>query len=112
MRRSLVGLVLALAVLGAGCSSEQPNAATVAAQKQVQVSQAAVRADLKTLETECPHTPIACVTDAAVAKKLTIAEAHFTQAVAALKRADPGLPVPSPPGGTKGSHSFYFPSTS
>jgi hypothetical protein len=93
MRRTLVALVLAFAVLGAGCSSpQQPSTAVVAAQKQVQVWQAAVRADQKSLAAECPHTPIACVVDTADFTRLAAARAHLARAEAALERAE-GSPV-------------------
>ncbi|MGB7052857.1 MAG: hypothetical protein WBG41_14935 [Acidimicrobiales bacterium] len=87
MRRSLVGLVLALAVLGAGCSSPPQSTISIfAAQQNVATWASAVRADTKAEAKECLATS-RCALNPALKAKTRSDEAHLAQAQAALERA-------------------------
>jgi hypothetical protein len=87
MRRSLVGLVLALAVLGAGrSSSPQSTISILAAQRNVQAWASAVNADAKAEAKECLGTS-RCALNPALKAKTRSDEAHLLQAEAALDRA-------------------------
>lgn len=91
MRRTLVGLVLVLPVLGAGCSS-QPSAVSVA-QQQVRAWAAKVNADAKAEQALCPPpmpgTAGGCTpTGGTVFDKTCSDERHMMQAEAALERAE------------------------
>jgi hypothetical protein len=90
VRRTLIALVLALAVLGAGCSS-QPSAVAVA-QKQVRVWEATVRADAKAETAGC--LPGAGCPVGALTVKTCLAEQVLFQAEEALYRAE-GKTFPS-----------------
>ncbi len=112
MRRNLVALVLALAVVGAGYSFLNPTDTTVSqtpvaarAQRQVRHWVAEDQADLKAVKAECPGTPLSCVVDARASRKLFIAEKHLARAELHLDRAE-GEPTTTTPGAT----TLYFPS--
>lgn len=112
MRRNLVALVLALAVVGAGCSSVNPTVTTVSqtpvaatAQRQVRHWLAEDQADLKAVKAECPGTPLSCVIDTRASRKLFIAEKRLARAELHLDRTE-GEPTTTTPGAT----TLYFPS--
>jgi hypothetical protein len=87
-----VGLVLALAMVGAGCSSSpQSTVSILAAQQNVQVWASAVNADAKAEARECPATS-RCALNAALKVKTRSDEAHLVQAEAALDRAEGHTP--------------------
>lgn len=90
MRRSLVGLVLVLAVLGvlgAGCSSPPQSTISIfAAQQNVATWASAVGADTKAAAKECLGAS-RCVLRPALKAKTRSDEAHLRQAQAALERA-------------------------
>jgi PBP1b-binding outer membrane lipoprotein LpoB len=108
IRLSLIGLVLALAVLGAGCSS-QPSAVSVA-QKQVRMWSAVEKADLKAADAACPGAIISCFIHSPAARKLVAAEQRLTKAQSSLNEAEGHPTTTTRPGETVAS--FNTPCTS
>jgi PASTA domain len=114
MRRTLVGLVLALAVLGAGCSS-QPSAVAVAQQK-VRALEATVRADSKAELTDCrPPTDRAGVVGTVCSApsrvmfvKIFSDESRLIKAELVLDRAEGDPTTTTLPGGNE---QFVLPCT-
>jgi len=106
VRGTLVAVVLASAVLGAGCSSQSQPSATQTAKKQVQFWLAADQADLRTLRAECPTSSFSCEFSSPAGKKVLADEGHLARAELALERAE-GQRVQNVPGATR----IYFPST-
>lgn len=100
VRRTLVGVVVVLAVLGSGCSSQQPSAAVVAAQRSVRAWGSVVNADKKAELAYCfrrffTGAPAGqCSPSAALVTKIHADEQHLMQAEAILKRAEAGKPNP------------------
>jgi len=92
MRRSVVGLVLALAVLGAGCSSQpQSSIGIFAARQNVAVWESAVNADAKAEPKECLGAA-RCALNPRLQAKTRSDEARLIQAETALYRAEGHTP--------------------
>jgi hypothetical protein len=95
MRRSLVVVMLALAALGAGCSSQQPSAVSTARQR-VDAWGKAVNADANAERAECTA-GVGCVkTSPPLFDKTCSDEVHLFMAEASLERAEGHKPSQPP----------------
>jgi hypothetical protein len=101
MRRSLVGIVVALAALGAGCSSQPPSAVSTA-QQTVHSWAAAVNADTNAERAECAATShgvggVGCTkTSPPLFDKTCSDEVHLFMAEASLDRTEGHKPFQPP----------------
>lgn len=95
MQRTLVALVIALAVLGAGCSSpQQPSAAVQAARRSLDHWEAAAAAATKAEAKAClPGSGCPSEIYLPLEAKTCSAEAQVVQAEAALDRAEGRRPI-------------------
>jgi hypothetical protein len=80
--------VIALAVLGAGCSSQQQPSAVQVARKSLDHWETVAAANTKALQTECPGSESCGAADPTLRAKVCSDENHVVQAEAALDRAE------------------------